>query len=159
VRLHSRGGYGAPRVASSAARARHEAGAGAAARAACAHAGPLAGRRCTRRAHAGLLRGVHSRGRCGTIACALPLRKGVLPKDYARPGLGKQRFGQLLNLVSDIGLGKQADRAKDILGRVYEYFLAQLPPPRGRRAGSSILPRASCACWWKFWPLTAATLQ
>src|SRR5216117_3885827 len=28
--------------------------------------------------------------------------KGVLPKDYARPGLDKQRLGQLINLASDI---------------------------------------------------------
>src|SRR2546422_10010319 len=32
-----------------------------------------------------------------------PTLKGVLPKDYARPGLDKQRLGQLVNLVSDIG--------------------------------------------------------
>src|SRR5439155_22728162 len=51
-----------------------------------------------------------------------PSLKGVLPKDYARPGLDKQRLGQLINLVSDIGLGSPADRAKDMLGRVYEYF-------------------------------------
>jgi len=54
-----------------------------------------------------------------------PSLKGVLPKDYARPGLDKQRLGQLINLVSDIGLGSPADRAKDILGRVYKYFLSQ----------------------------------
>ncbi len=40
-----------------------------------------------------------------------PSLKGVLPKDYARPGLDKQRLGQLINLVSDIGLGSSADRA------------------------------------------------
>ena len=51
--------------------------------------------------------------------------KGVLPKDYARPGLDKQRLGQIINLVSDIALGAPADRAKDTLGRVYEYFLAR----------------------------------
>src|SRR5712691_11226363 len=37
--------------------------------------------------------------------------KGVLPKEYARPGLDKQRLGQLINLVSDITLGSPADRA------------------------------------------------
>ena len=51
--------------------------------------------------------------------------KSVLPKDYARPGLDKQRLGQLINLVSQIALGAPADRAKDTLGRVYEYFLSQ----------------------------------
>jgi type I restriction enzyme M protein len=54
-----------------------------------------------------------------------PSLKGVLPKDYARPGLDKQRLGQIINLVSDIALGSTADRAKDTLGRVYEYFLAR----------------------------------
>src|SRR5437870_7862454 len=54
-----------------------------------------------------------------------PSLKSVLPKDYARPGLDKQRLGQLINLVSDIALGSAAERAKDTLGRVYEYLLAQ----------------------------------
>ena len=31
-----------------------------------------------------------------------PSLKAVLPKDYARPGLDKQRLGQIINLVSDI---------------------------------------------------------
>src|SRR4051812_44681581 len=42
--------------------------------------------------------------------------KSVLPKDFARQGLDKQRLGQLINLVSDIALGSAADRAKDTLG-------------------------------------------
>jgi type I restriction enzyme M protein len=37
-----------------------------------------------------------------------PTLKGVLPKDYARPGLDKQRLGQIINLVSDIALGDSA---------------------------------------------------
>jgi type I restriction enzyme M protein len=37
--------------------------------------------------------------------------KGVLPKDYARPGLDKERLGQLVNLVSDIALGDPVERA------------------------------------------------
>src|SRR5437870_5564518 len=64
-----------------------------------------------------------------------PSLKGVLPKDYARPGLDKQRLGQLINLVSDIGLGSPADRARDILGRVYEYFLAQFASAEGKKGG------------------------
>ena len=61
-----------------------------------------------------------------------PTLKGVLPKDFARPGLDKARLAQLINLVSDIGLGSPADRAKDILGRVYESRHAR--PRRPRRA-------------------------
>src|SRR5438046_2261155 len=66
--------------------------------------------------------------------------KGVLPKDYARPGLDKQRLGQLINLVSDIALGAPADRAKDTLGRVYEYFLAQFASAEGRKGGQFYTP-------------------
>jgi type I restriction enzyme M protein len=66
-----------------------------------------------------------------------PSLKGVLPKDYGRPGLDKQRLGQLINLVSDIGLGSPADRAKDILGQVYEYSWRSSRALRARRAASS----------------------
>ena len=66
--------------------------------------------------------------------------KGVLPKDYARPGLDKQRLGQLINLISDIGLGSPSDRAKDILGRVYEYFLAQFASAEGKKGGQFYTP-------------------
>jgi type I restriction enzyme M protein len=69
-----------------------------------------------------------------------PSLKGVLPKDYARPGLDKQRLGQLINLVSDVGLGSPADRAKDILGRVYEYFLAQFASAEGKKGGQFYTP-------------------
>jgi type I restriction enzyme M protein len=66
--------------------------------------------------------------------------QGVLPKDYARPGLDKQRLGQLINLVSDIGLGRPADRAKDVLGGVYEYFLAQFASAEGKKGGQFYTP-------------------
>jgi type I restriction enzyme M protein len=69
-----------------------------------------------------------------------PSLKGVLPKDYARPGLDKQRLGQLINLVSDIGLGSPADRARDILGRVYEYFLAMFASAEGKKGGQFYTP-------------------
>jgi type I restriction enzyme M protein len=64
----------------------------------------------------------------------------VLPKDYGRPGLDKQRLGQLINLVSDIALGSPADRAKDTLGRVYEYFLAQFASAEGKKGGQFYTP-------------------
>jgi len=69
-----------------------------------------------------------------------PSLKGVLPKDYARPGLDKQRLGQLINLVSNVGLGAPADRAKDILGQVYEYFLAQFASAEGKKGGQFYTP-------------------
>ncbi|MBI5117929.1 SAM-dependent DNA methyltransferase [Candidatus Poribacteria bacterium] len=69
-----------------------------------------------------------------------PSLKGVLPKEYARPGLDKQRLGQIINLVSDIAMGSTADRAKDTLGRVYEYFLARFASAEGKSGGQFYTP-------------------
>lgn len=69
-----------------------------------------------------------------------PSLKGVLPKDYGRPGLDKQRLGQIINLVSDIGLGSAADKARDTLGRVYEYFLSQFASAEGKKGGQFYTP-------------------
>jgi len=69
-----------------------------------------------------------------------PTLKGVLPKDFARPGLDKQRLGQIINLVSDIAMGSPTDRAKDMLGRVYEYFLARFASAEGKSGGQFYTP-------------------
>ena len=67
--------------------------------------------------------------------------KGVLPKDYARPALDKQRLGQLIDLISNIKVGDEASRAKDVLGRVYEYFLSQFASAEGKKGGEFYTPR------------------
>jgi type I restriction enzyme M protein len=69
-----------------------------------------------------------------------PSLKGVLPKDFARTGLDKQRLGQIINLVSDIALGSATDRAKDTLGRVYEYFLSRFASAEGKSGGQFYTP-------------------
>ena len=69
-----------------------------------------------------------------------PSLKGVLPKDFGRAGLDKQRLGQIINLVSDIALGSSADRSKDTLGRVYEYFLARFASAEGKSGGQFYTP-------------------
>jgi hypothetical protein len=51
------------------------------------------------------------------------LAGGVLPKDYNCPALDKVMLGELIDLVTGIATGEQADKAKDILDRVYEYLL------------------------------------
>ena len=76
----------------------------------------------------------------GAIERDNPSLKGVLPKEYARPGLDKQRLGQLIDLVSNIGLGDSENRAKDILGRVYEYFLSQFASAEGKKGGQFYTP-------------------
>lgn len=68
--------------------------------------------------------------------------KGVLPKDYARPALNKVMLGELIDLISGIALGEAGDRSKDILGRVYEYFLGQFAGAEGKRGGEFYTPRS-----------------
>ena len=70
-----------------------------------------------------------------------PALKGVLPKDYARPALDKQRLGQLIDMISNIKVGDEASRAKDVLGRVYEYFLSQFASAEGKKGGEFYTPR------------------
>jgi type I restriction enzyme M protein len=67
--------------------------------------------------------------------------KGVLPKDYARPALDKTRLGQLIDLISNIKVGDAEARAKDVLGRVYEYFLSQFASAEGKKGGEFYTPR------------------
>ena len=70
-----------------------------------------------------------------------PALKGVLPKDYARPALDKTQLGQLIDLISNIKVGDEAARAKDVLGRVYEYFLSQFASAEGKKGGEFYTPR------------------
>src|SRR2546427_718062 len=71
-----------------------------------------------------------------------PSLKGVLPKDYARQGLDKARLGQLIDLVSNIKVGDEESRSKDVLGRVYEYFLSQFASAEGKKGGEFYTPRS-----------------
>ena len=66
--------------------------------------------------------------------------KGVLPKDYTRTGLDKARLGQLIDLISNIGLCDRENRAKDVLGRVYEYFLSEFASAEGKKGGQFYTP-------------------
>ena len=68
--------------------------------------------------------------------------KGVLPKDYARPALNKVMLGELIDLISGIALSEGNDKSKDVLGRVYEYFLGQFAGAEGKRGGEFYTPRS-----------------
>ena len=72
--------------------------------------------------------------------------KGVLPKEYARPGLDKHRLGELIDLIGTIGLGDKENRSKDILGRVYEYFLTQFASAEGKNGGQFYTPSCIVRC-------------
>lgn len=68
--------------------------------------------------------------------------KGVLPKNYARPGLDKQSLGELIDLIGTIGLGDKENRSKDILGNVYQYFLGQFADAEGKKGGQFYTPQS-----------------
>ena len=74
-----------------------------------------------------------------------PRLKGVLPKDYARPGLDKHRLGELIDLIGTISLiasseGEKTHRSVDLLGRVYEYFLTRFASAEGKNGGQFYTP-------------------
>lgn len=74
-----------------------------------------------------------------------PRLKGVLPKEYARPGLDKQRLGELIDLIATITLtgareGEASHRSVDLLGRVYEYFLTRFASAEGKNGGQFYTP-------------------
>ncbi|MCB1932820.1 MAG: SAM-dependent DNA methyltransferase, partial [Candidatus Accumulibacter sp.] len=74
-----------------------------------------------------------------------PRLKGVLPKDYARPGLDKHRLGELIDLIATIMLtaaseGEKTHRSVDLLGRVYEYFLTRFASAEGKNGGQFYTP-------------------
>ncbi len=69
-----------------------------------------------------------------------PPLKGVLPKLYADPELNKQRLGELIDLIGSIGFGGDGHKSKDLLGRVYEYFLGQFADAEGKKGGQFYTP-------------------
>ena len=68
--------------------------------------------------------------------------KGVLPKIYADPELNKQRLGELIDLIGTIGFSQDGHKAKDLLGRVYEYFLGQFADAEGKKGGQFWTPQS-----------------
>jgi type I restriction enzyme M protein len=70
-----------------------------------------------------------------------PSLKGVLTKNYARPDIDKTRLGELIDLIGTIGLGDKESRSKDVLGRVYEYFLGRFASAEGKGGGEFFTPQ------------------
>ena len=68
--------------------------------------------------------------------------KGILPKVYARQNLDPASLGGLIDLIGNIALGDEAAKAKDILGKVYEYFLGQFALAEGQRGGQFYTPQS-----------------
>ena len=71
-----------------------------------------------------------------------PSLRGVLPKNFARPSLDGRRLGELVDLIAGLGLGGAEHREKDLLGRVYEYFLGRFASQEGKGGGEFYTPRS-----------------
>jgi len=70
-----------------------------------------------------------------------PRLRNVLPRIYARAPLSSELMGSLVETISKIGFGKGAKEARDILGRVYEYFIKEFARAEGHRGGEFFTPR------------------
>jgi len=68
-----------------------------------------------------------------------PQLRGVLPKIYAGSNLDSDNIAGLINLFSK-DIFAQNDRAVDLLGRTYEYFIANFASTEGKRGGEFYTP-------------------
>lgn len=68
--------------------------------------------------------------------------KGKLPRDYARRGIPPERLGGLIDQIGSLTLGTDQAKAKDVLGRVYEYFLGKFAAAEGKLGGEFFTPRS-----------------
>lgn len=69
-----------------------------------------------------------------------PSLNGVLPKEYARPSLNKERLGELIRDLSNLKVGGRTAEGRDILGQVYEYFLEKFASAEGKLGGEFYTP-------------------
>lgn len=70
-----------------------------------------------------------------------PNLNGKLPRDYARRGIAPEKLKGLIELIADIGFKGDRARARDTLGRVYEYFLGKFAQAEGKLGGEFFTPR------------------
>ncbi len=71
-----------------------------------------------------------------------PNLKGKLPRDYARRGIASEKMKGLIDLIAGIGFKGERAGARDMLGRVYEYFLGKFAQAEGKRGGEFFTPRS-----------------
>lgn len=71
-----------------------------------------------------------------------PNLKNKLPRDYARRGIAPEKLNGLIGLIADIGFKGERSKARDTLGRVYEYFLASFAQAEGKLGGEFFTPRS-----------------
>lgn len=75
-----------------------------------------------------------------TIEKENPTLKGILAKVYAKPNLDKAALGSLIDLIGNTAIGSEAAKSKDLLGKVYEYFLGEFALAEGKKGGQFYTP-------------------
>ncbi len=84
--------------------------------------------------------GVQLDAALGMIERENPSLKDVLPKVYARAAISPETLGKLVSTVARIGFGSDPEEARDVLGRVYEYFIKEFARSEGHRGGEFYTP-------------------
>ena len=69
-----------------------------------------------------------------------PSLRGVLPKVFAQEKLDKASLGGLIDLIASAVLGTKEAQSKDVLGKVYEYFLGEFALAEGKKGGQFYTP-------------------
>ncbi len=69
-----------------------------------------------------------------------PSLKGVLFKIYNSPDFRNVNLGEIIDLFTNMKLGTKEASEKDMLGRVYEYFLGQFASKDGQKGGEFYTP-------------------
>ena len=75
--------------------------------------------------------------------------RGKLPRDYARRGIAPEKMKNLIDLIAGIGFKDGRSRARDMLGRVYEYFLGRFAQARASAEANSLRHDVLYAYWWR----------
>ena len=68
--------------------------------------------------------------------------KNVLPKVFGKSNLDKASLGGLIDLISNTSLKNEDKNSKDLLGRVYEYFLGEFANAEGKKGGQFYTPKS-----------------
>ena len=73
--------------------------------------------------------------------------KNVLPKNYNSPTMRNVNLGELLDLFTNIKVGSKEAKEKDLLGRIYEYFLGQFAKNELQKGGEFYTPACLVRTW------------
>ncbi|OBK21668.1 restriction endonuclease subunit M [Mycobacterium asiaticum] len=72
---------------------------------------------------------------------ANPTLSGILPRLYSRDTIDARRLGELIELLDSVQFSRDGEhRARDLMGEVYEYFLANFARAEGKRGGEFFTP-------------------